>query len=242
MSPREDIRTGDIGHAHEHHPCGCGERPSAVQNGSMPKIWGETVADHKDRLRATIVESTVALVAERGRADVTMSAIAERAGIGRATLYNYFADVDEILAAYVVSHFDRQHAVLDDHLAGVDDPLEELRIVLELVITFFASAEHRGAVPIGLDTFGPAAQDQVDAARRGFHDRLAVLVRRAVEADLVRDDLDAELATEALNHLLAAGRTAAMRGDRSPAETADAIYRLFVEGAGTTKARRRRPR
>ena len=205
----------------------------------MPKIWGETVADHKDRLRATIVESTVALVAERGRADVSMSAVAERVGIGRATLYNYFPDVDQILATYVVGQFDRQHAVLDERLAAVDDPLEELRISLELVIGYFATAEHRDASPIGIDTFGPGSQERVDDAQRTFRDRLAVLLARATTAGLVRADLDPEFAADALNHLLAAGREAAMRGDRPPAETADAIYRLFVEGAGTPHARRR---
>lgn len=208
----------------------------------MPKIWGETVADHKDRLRATIVESAVALVAERGRADVSMSAVAERVGIGRATLYNYFRDVDQILATYVVGQYDRQHAVLDERLADVDDPLEELRISLELVIGYFATAEHRDASPIGIDTFGPGSQERVDDAQRAFRDRLAVLLARATAAGLLRDDLDPAFAADALNHLLAAGREAAMRGDRPPAEVADAIYRLFVEGAGTPRARRRKPK
>ena len=207
--------------------------------GAMPKIWGETVADHKDRLRATIVDAAVELVAERGRADVTMSAVAERVGIGRATLYNYFADVDEILASYVVGQFDRQHAVLDERLADVIDPLEELRISLDLVIGYFATAEHREASPIGIDTFGPGSQQRVDAAQRGFRDRLAVLLARATEAGLIRADLDPVFTVDALNHLLAAGREAALRGDRPPTEIADAIYRLFVDGAGTTKARRR---
>jgi AcrR family transcriptional regulator len=205
----------------------------------VPKIWGETVADHKDRLRATIVESTVALVAERGRADVTMSAVAERVGIGRATVYNFFPDLDAILATYVVGQFDRQHAVLDERLAAVDDPLEELRIALELVIGYFATAEHRDASPIGLDTFGPGSQDRVDAAHRGFRDRLAALMARAIAAGLIRPELDPDFAADALNHLLAAGREDALRGTRPAAAIADDVYRLFVDGAGTPKARRR---
>lgn len=206
----------------------------------MPKIWGDTVADHKDRLRRSIVDATVVLVAERGRADVTMSAVAERVGIGRATLYNYFPDVDQILATYVVSEFDRQHAALDERLAGVSDPLEQLRLSLEQVIGYFASAEHRAGSPIGLDTFGPDAQVAVDAAALGFHARLAELIRASIEAGLLRSDLDPDFAADALNHLLAAGRLAAMRQQQLPEVTADMIFRLFVEGAGTPRARRRR--
>lgn len=210
-----------------------------MHNGVVPKIWGETVADHKDRLRATIVEAVVALVAERGRTDVTMSAVAERVGIARATLYNYFDDIDQILATYVVGQYDRQHAVLDERLADVVDPLEELRISLDVVIAYFATKEHREASPIGIDTFGPGSQERVHEAQRAFRDRLFVLLGRASEAGLIRPDLDLALATDMLNHLLGAGRDAALRGDRPPAEIADAVYRLFVDGAGTTNARRR---
>jgi len=39
-------------------------------------------------------------VAERGLASVTMSQIAAQTGIGRATLYKYFPDVEAILAAW----------------------------------------------------------------------------------------------------------------------------------------------
>lgn len=207
--------------------------------GIMPKIWGDTVADHKDRLRRSIVDAAVALVAERGRADVTMSAVAERVGIGRATLYNYFGDLDQILATYVVSEFERQHAALDERLAGVADPLERLRLTLEQVIGYFASPEHRTGSPIGLDTFGPDAQVAVDAAAQSFHERLAGLVHASIDAGLLRADLDPDFAADALNHLLAAGRRAAMRRHQPPERTADTIFRLFVEGAGTPRARRR---
>jgi AcrR family transcriptional regulator len=206
----------------------------------MPKIWGDTVADHKDRLRRSIIEAAVALVAERGRTEVTMSAVAERAGIGRATLYNYFGDLDEILATYVVAEFDRQHLALDERLAGVTDPLEQLRLSLVQVISYFASPEHRAGSPIGLDAFAPEAQAAVDAAALRFHSRLALLIRESIDEGLLRADLDPDFAADALNQLLAAGRRGAMRNEQPPEVTADAIYRLFVDGAGTARGRRKR--
>ena len=50
------------------------------------------------------------LAAERGRRAVTMSPIAEETGIGRATLYKYFAGVEEILLAWherqIIAHLE----------------------------------------------------------------------------------------------------------------------------------------
>ena len=69
------------------------------------------------RLRTAILDATAALVAGHGLALVTMSQIAQTAGIGRATLYKYFPDVDAILAAW---HERQIHAHVEE-LARVRD-------------------------------------------------------------------------------------------------------------------------
>jgi AcrR family transcriptional regulator len=70
----------------------------------MPKLWSETIAAHRHTVRETILDATWALVAEHGLLAVTMSQIAEEAGIGRATLYKYFPDVEAILLAWHERH------------------------------------------------------------------------------------------------------------------------------------------
>jgi AcrR family transcriptional regulator len=51
-------------------------------------------------VRDAILDTTAALVAANGLLSVTMSQIAEATGIGRATLYKYFPDVEAILVAW----------------------------------------------------------------------------------------------------------------------------------------------
>lgn len=64
--------------------------------GGVPKLWHETVDAHRAHVREAILETTWQLVSERGLRGVTMAEIAERAGIGRATLYKYFPDVEAV--------------------------------------------------------------------------------------------------------------------------------------------------
>jgi AcrR family transcriptional regulator len=66
----------------------------------MPRIWSETIAEHRDAVRDATLDATAALVDERGLTGLTMSEIARRSGVGRATLYKYFPDVGSILAAW----------------------------------------------------------------------------------------------------------------------------------------------
>ncbi|RUV80905.1 TetR/AcrR family transcriptional regulator, partial [Mesorhizobium sp. M5C.F.Ca.IN.020.14.1.1] len=66
----------------------------------MPKLWNETIDAHRRAVRDATLDATAALVAERGLLSVTMAKIAEETGIGRATLYKYFRDVEAILVAW----------------------------------------------------------------------------------------------------------------------------------------------
>jgi len=70
----------------------------------MPKLWDETIEAHRRAVRDATLDTAAALVAERGLRAVTMSQIAEETGIGRATLYKYFPDVEAILVAWHERH------------------------------------------------------------------------------------------------------------------------------------------
>src|SRR5918999_2793316 len=100
----------------------------------MPKLWNETIEAHRRDVRDAIVETTAALVAAHGLRSVTMSQIAEETGIGRATLYKYFSDVESILHAW----HERQIANHLNHLAEVRDEAKDEGERLEAVLAAYA--------------------------------------------------------------------------------------------------------
>src|SRR6516225_10322457 len=60
----------------------------------VPKLWTQTLEEHRRAVHDATLDTTAALVHEHGLAAVTMSKIAAETGIGRATLYKYFPDVE----------------------------------------------------------------------------------------------------------------------------------------------------
>ncbi len=98
-----------------------------------PSIWSDSLATHKQRLREHIVGTAGELLAERGLGGVSMSLLAQRAGIARATLYNHFPDFERVLAALVADEVARFRVQLDRHLADASDPVERLRRYLVAV-------------------------------------------------------------------------------------------------------------
>ncbi|HEU4945770.1 MAG TPA: TetR/AcrR family transcriptional regulator [Kribbella sp.] len=179
----------------------------------MPKLWSETIDAHRRAVRDATLDATAALVAERGLTSVTMSQIAGRTGIGRATLYKYFPDVEAILTAW----HERQIASHLDHLADVADRADaRLDAVLEAyaLIQYETHRHHGGEQPAVLHRGKNVAR-----AHQQLHDFVRDLLIEGVQSGDVRGDVAAdELAAYCLHALTAAG------GLRSRA----AIHRLVA--------------
>jgi AcrR family transcriptional regulator len=168
-------------------------------------LWTETIETHRREVRDAILDTTAALVAEHGLRAVTMSQIAEDTGIGRATLYKYFPDVDAILLAWHERHV-TGHL---DHLVQVRDQAggagEALAAVLDAyaLITHEMSHQHRGG-----DLFELVHQGaHVARAEHQLIHFIQDLIAAAAKAGDVRDDVSpAELTAYCIHALAAAGR------------------------------------
>ncbi len=167
----------------------------------VPRLWNETIETHRRAVREAILETTGALVAEQGLRSVTMSQIAEDTGIGRATLYKYFPDVEAILLAW----HERQIAGHLEHLVGLRDQAggaaERLKAVLEAYALISHYPEHHGTELAALLHRGK----HLARTQQQLIDLVRDLLVEAVESGDVRDDVAPdELASYCLHALNAA--------------------------------------
>lgn len=169
----------------------------------MPRLWTETVKSHRRAVRDATLETAAALVAKHGLRAVTMSQIASEAGIGRATLYKYFPDVDSILAAW----HERQVSAHLEQLATLAEGHGSARERLEAVLGTYALIQHElrvaHATELAAHLHGGA---HVARARRRLRDFIRDLLVEGAKAGELRDDVPAEeLADYCLHALAAAG-------------------------------------
>ena len=167
----------------------------------MPKLWNETIEEHRRAVRDAILDTTWALVAERGLRSVTMSQIAEETGIGRATLYKYFPDVEAILVAghqrHVAGHLEHLAELRDQ--AG--DAGERLEAVLEAWALISHHREHHGNELAAL----VHRREHVARAQQQLNELIRDLLTEVAATGDVRDDVAPdELASYCLHALGAA--------------------------------------
>ena len=168
----------------------------------MPKLWNETIETHRREVRAAILDTTAALVGGHGLLSVTMSQIAEQTGIGRATLYKYFPDVEAILLAWherqITGHL--QHLVEVRDQAG--DPSGRLKAVLEAYARI--ARESRGHHETEL----ASVMHRGEHVARAQHELLGIirdlLTEAAATGDVRGDVTPDELASYCLHALAAA--------------------------------------
>jgi len=167
--------------------------------GPVPKLWTDTIDAHRSAVRDATLDATAALVAEHGLTSVTMSQIAQRAGIGRATLYKYFPDVDAILTAWHERHIAghlQQLTEIRDHAGNSGERLEAVLQAFALIShqshdTELGAMLHRG--------------DHVTRAQHQLHELIRDLIAEGAHTGELRDDIPpSELATYCLYALTSA--------------------------------------
>jgi AcrR family transcriptional regulator len=178
----------------------------------VPKLWSETIEAHRRDVRDAVMTTTAHLVASEGPLSVTMSRIAEETGIGRATLYKYFPDVESILLAW----HDRQIGEHLRRLAEAGEAADDADERLEAALIAYASVVHESRRHANSELAALLHRgERVARAERELHDMVRDLLAAAARQGTVRDDIPAEeLATYCLSALAAAAQAPSLAAAR----------------------------
>jgi len=170
----------------------------------VPKLWTDTIETHRREVHDAVLDTAAGLIAENGLLAVTMSRIAQETGIGRATLYKYFPDVESILLAW----HERQIAMHLEQLVTVSnqggDPVHRLQAVLEAyaLITHEAHGHPDSELAASMHR-----DQQVHRAEHQLQRLVQGLLSDAAKSGAIRHDIPrGELATYCLHALAAASR------------------------------------
>ncbi len=149
----------------------------------MPRIEAPTLAEHRDRRRASLLAAGRELAMSLGGRGVTMSAVAARAGLSRTAVYEYFPSTDALLASLAVEELRRWTDDITAALAGAPTPEEKVRAYVRASLTYVAEGNHRLAAAILQVPMPP----ECAAALGHMRDELATPLAAALDDLGVRD-------------------------------------------------------
>jgi AcrR family transcriptional regulator len=94
----------------------------------MPRISAPSNAAQRADTQRRILKAFGELLFTHGLPGLTMTDVARHAGVGRTAVYNYYADIEELLIAYALVETERFLAELRDSLARLDNPVDRLAL------------------------------------------------------------------------------------------------------------------
>jgi AcrR family transcriptional regulator len=110
--------------------------------------------------RQRIVEATVELHETLGPAKTTIKAIADRAGVQRATVYNHFPDLEALFEACNAHYYERHPMPDPASWAFIASPLERFRVALRELYAWYEQTEPMLSSGIrDIDAVPPAARE-----------------------------------------------------------------------------------
>jgi len=179
--------------------------------------------------RSAVIDAARALAREGGYAAVTMQAVAARSGVGRATLYRYFASKDHLLAEVVLAWGAELTGALRQQRLAAETAAERVAEVLLFVLDA-ARAEPQLTSAV----LTAATSPDPEAVRAGLRlgsvigSYLGVALGDAAEPDHdERAQLLGHVFFSALVHMTS-GR---LSPDAAAASVRAAARRLYPEGA-----------
>lgn len=138
-----------------------------------------------------IAETAVDVFAENGFSETKVRQIADRAGVGKGTVYLYFDNKYEILYEVYLNFEAMLHDILDRALDESGDPAENARRLMDELVDMLESHRSKFTVLFEFWSHGLNDADEFDIPFKSFYNRIRkkfeVVLKDMVDEDRLKD-------------------------------------------------------
>ena len=134
----------------------------------MPRIATQTLAQHRDWRRSQLIDAAASIAMESGGQTVTVAAVAQRAGLSRTSVYEYFASSADLVADLVIDELNGFAHYLNDEIAQAQSPSECVELWIKAALTYIADGRHLLAKALNATTLPQERAHQIKVAHRAL--------------------------------------------------------------------------
>lgn len=161
--------------------------PTTLRNEGGSTQWADLTEAYRTGQRENIAQTAMALLIEGGGAGLSMSALAQAAGISRPTLYRYYPDMESVLIG-VAGLFSQHDESFAAEIMAEADPRQQLRAFIDAVTDPTAHG-HLSAVELEA-ALPPEGRKLLHAHEDRARGLLADILRRGIRAGIFSSEID----------------------------------------------------
>jgi AcrR family transcriptional regulator len=136
--------------------------------GDVPRIRAASVAEHRTMQRAALLEAARALLSEGGTEALTFPALAQRTGLARSSVYEYFRSRAAVVEELCAVDFPVWAAEVESAMADVSAPEKKIEAYVRRQLTLVGDRRHRAVVAISAGELEAGAREKIRAAHGGL--------------------------------------------------------------------------
>ncbi len=144
----------------------------------MPRIETETLAEHRDWRRNQLIEAAASIAMESGGAAITVAAVAQRAGLSRTSVYEYFGSGSELVADLVIDELGSFAETLNTAVVDCTDGQCIVTCWVKGALTYIADGRHLLAKALNATAMPQSRSQQIGMAHRAL---MAPLVKAVTD-------------------------------------------------------------
>ena len=173
--------------------------------------------------RDAIIEAAFAVLGKNPSA--ALSDVADRAGVGRATLHRHFASRDELVRALTLLAGQEMDVAVETACAPAKSYSEAVRLALQALIPL---GDRHGF--LALESFAADPEMQVEFDRQSRE--TAQLMEAAKREGLFDANIPISWLVQAFDHLIYAGWESVIAGETTEEQAAELAWRTLTTGLG----------
>ncbi|QGV82544.1 TetR/AcrR family transcriptional regulator [Streptomyces ficellus] len=187
------------------------------------------MAEHRTMQRGALLDAARSLLSEGGTEALTFPALAERTGLARSSVYEYFRSRAAVVEELCAVDFPLWAAEVEAAMQRVDSPEDKVEAYVRAQLDLVGDRRHRAVVAISASELDDGAREKIRAAHGGL---VAMIVEALAELGQEQPRLAAMLLQGVVDAAVRRIELGAAEDPTAIAETAVSMVLRGVRSAG----------
>ena len=133
-----------------------------------PKIQAATIVEQRAMRQRQLIDAALAIALESGAANITVGAVAQRAGLARSSIYEYFSSSADLIADLVIEELALYQKRLSRAVIGTQDPYQHIELWIAEALQYVVDGRHMLIKSLNAATIPEFRRDEISQGHRNL--------------------------------------------------------------------------
>ena len=133
-----------------------------------PKIQAATIVEQRAMRQRQLIDAALAIALESGAASITVAAVAQRAGLARSSIYEYFSSSADLIADLVIEELALYQKRLSHAVIGTQDPYQHIELWIAEALQYVVDGRHMLIKSLNAATIPEFRRDEISQGHRNL--------------------------------------------------------------------------